>query len=86
MEEYNDDLFDKQPSELINAFIEEEHMETDLKTVYHKLVKGLTILPPFVIDPTDDEYVTTTNLLRMDDEEFYHLCENIRQSYMTFCL
>ena len=86
MEEYNDDLFDKQPSELINAFIEEEHMETDLKTVYHKLVKGLTILPPFVIDPTDDEYVTTTNVLRMDDEEFYHLCENIRQSYMTFCL
>ena len=49
-------------------------METDKEKVYEKFIKGLTSMPPFEIDPMDEDYVKTNNLLGMEENEFYALC------------
>ena len=47
----------------------------DFETVYQKLVRGLTVFPPFVIQPTDEEYEVSENLLQMDEDEFNRICK-----------
>lgn len=76
MKEMEEDDMYRLPPEPIEKFIAEEHMETDPEKLYHKLVKGLSIYPPFVIEPTDEDYCTTDNLLQMSEEEFCEFCKN----------
>lgn len=76
MKEMKEDDMYRLPPEPIEKFIAEEHMETDPEKLYHKLVKGLSIYPPFVIEPTDEDYCTTDNLLQMSEEEFCEFCKN----------
>lgn len=76
MKEMEEDDMYRLPPEPIEKFIAEEHMETDPEKLYHKLVKGLSIYPPFVIEPTDEDYCTTNNLLQMSEEEFCEFCKN----------
>ena len=76
MKEYNEDMFENQPSTIIESFLSDEHMDREFEMVYQKLVRGLTIFPAFVIEPTDDEYDTSENILRMDEKEFVNMCKN----------
>ena len=76
MKEMEEDDMYRLPPEPIEKFIAEEHMETDPEKLYHKLVKGLSIYPPFVIEPTDEDYCTTDNFLQMSEEEFCEFCKN----------
>ncbi len=76
MKEYNEDMFENQPSTIIESFLSDEHMDREFEMVYQKLVRGLTIFPAFVIKPTDDEYDTSENILRMDEKEFVNMCKN----------
>jgi len=78
MKDYEADSFEKKSSEILNKFQQEENMDMEYETVYRKLVKGLLLYPVFEIDPTDDEYCKSENLLRIDDEEFYALCRGHR--------
>ncbi len=76
MKDMEEDEMYRLPPEPIEKFIAEEHMETDPEKLYHKLVKGLSIYPSFVIEPTDEDYCTTDNLLQMSEEEFCEFCKN----------
>ncbi len=75
VKEYNEDMFEKLPSTVIDKFLADEHMNADFETVYQKLVRGLTVFPPFVIEPTDEEYEVSENLLQMDEDEFNRICK-----------
>ncbi len=74
MKYYESDSYEKKDSEILDKFQKEENMDMEYEAVYKKLVKGLLLYPVFEIDPTDDEYCKSENLLRIDDEEFYELC------------
>lgn len=74
MKDYEADSYEKKSSEILNKFQKEENMDMEYETVYKKLVKGLLLEPVFEIDPIDDEYCKSENLLGIDDEEFYALC------------
>lgn len=39
--------------------------------VYEKFLKGISLVPVFIIEPTDEEYEISENLFRFDEEEFY---------------
>ena len=78
LKECEEDLFEIRPSAAIDRVLIEEKMETDKEKVYEKFIKGLTIMPPFEIDPTDEDYVKTNNLLGMEENEFYALCKKMR--------
>jgi hypothetical protein len=74
LKECEEDLFEFKPSAAIERFLIEEKMETDKEKVYEKFIRGLTITPPFSIDPTDEDYVKTDNLPGMEEDEFLELC------------
>ncbi len=75
MSEYEADSYEKKPSDILEKFLTEENLDTDIEAVYKKLIKGLLIYPVFEIEPTDDDYCKSENLLRMNDEEFCTLCK-----------
>ncbi len=79
IEEYEADFFKNKSSAILEKFMKEENMETDLEAVYKKLIKGLLIYPVFEIDPTEDDYCKSENLLRMKDEAFYALCRKHKE-------
>ena len=53
-------------SELINDFLQSEHLDLD-----NRLVKGVSLTPAFIIEPTDEEYENSENLFGFDEAEFY---------------
>ena len=77
LKECEEDLFEIKPSEAFERFLIKEKMETDKEKVYEKFIKGLTIMPIFEINPIDEEYVKTNNLLGMEEDEFLELCKKI---------
>ena len=77
LKECEEDLFEIKPSEAFERFLIKEKMETDKEKVYEKFIKGLTITPIFEINPIDEEYVKTNNLLGMEEDEFLELCKKI---------
>lgn len=77
LKECEKDLFEIKPSEAFERFLIKEKMETDKEKVYEKFIKGLTITPIFEINPIDEEYVKTNNLLGMEEDEFLELCKKI---------
>ena len=77
LKECEENLFEIKPSEVFERFLIKEKMETDKEKVYEKFIKGLTITPIFEINPIDEEYVKTNNLLGMEEDEFLELCKKI---------
>lgn len=80
MREYEADSYEKEQSDILESFMKEENMDMDLETVYKKLIKGLLIYPVFEIDPTDEDYCKSENLLRMEEEDFRTLCRKHNES------
>jgi len=58
-------------SELINDFLQSEHLDLDNRLVYEKFLKGVSLTPAFIIEPTDEEYENSENLFGFDEAEFY---------------
>lgn len=78
LDEFNqsleNDLSEYTPSNIIIKFLIDEKMELDKEKLYYKLLKGCTILPLFIIEPTDNDYTCSENLFGFDEEDFYELC------------
>lgn len=71
IEDYQRDEYSQNTSKIINEFIQSEHLDLDNRMVYEKFLKGVSLVPVFIIEPTDEEYEISENLFRFDEEEFY---------------
>ena len=71
IEDYQRDEYGSNTSELINDFLQSEHLDLDNRMVYEKFLKGVSLTPAFIIEPTDEEYENSENLFGFDEAEFY---------------
>ena len=70
IEDYQRDEYGSNTSELINDFLQSEHLDLDNRMVYEKFLKGVSLTPAFIIEPMDEEYEISENLFRFDEAEF----------------